>query len=98
MTNHEYADVTSSDLANDSVYCKYTVLDFSATSAIIDVTPPEVQVLVDRQDDIGTYRVDDSASELIILQGIYSTIRDVKVDNEQGSIIIEEGAVEVFQD
>ncbi|MDA3853637.1 MAG: HYR domain-containing protein, partial [Bacteroidales bacterium] len=84
-----FPDVTAVDLLNDSAYCLYTVVDSSANSPLVTVTPPEVQVLIDRDDSIGTYRVDESASELTILTGIYPEIFDVVIENDEGSILIE---------
>lgn len=93
-----YSDVTPVDISNDSSYCQYTVVDSSAHNAIISATPPEVQVLVDHSDSIGTYSVQGAAPVFTILRGVHRDIFNVAIDNEQGSIVLEEGSVEVFHD
>lgn len=95
VSSNTYLDVSASALANDSAYCKYTILDVSNTSPEVSVTPPYVQVLVDREETIGTYHVDDSGSELTVLKGVYPELFKIRVDNEEGEIVIEEGSTEV---
>lgn len=93
----DYPDVTSADIADDDDYCDYTIVDASDNSAIIGTTPPEVLSLIDREEGIGTYRVDNSASELSILNGVYYNILDVIVDANDATIVITEGAVEAHE-
>ncbi len=92
----QYPDVASSDMENDSAYCKYTIVSGSSSMATVTTTPPQVQVLVDRDENIGTYYVDDTNSELWIMQGIRPVIFGQRVEDEEGAIVIEEGAMEVF--
>ncbi len=92
----EYLDVTTVDLVNDSAYCQYVIVGESTHNAcVIGVIPPEVQVLVDRDNSIGTYYVDESA-ELTILKGVSPSLFSSRVEMSSGSIVIEGGAVEVF--
>ncbi len=94
-----YPDVSAVSLEDDSVYCKYTVLNESLIFPVVENIPPPVQVLVDRDSTIGTYYVDDdSSSELWILQGILPGMFDERVEDNEGYIIVEEGAMEVFPD
>lgn len=97
VDNNTYSDVTAVALVNDSVYCEYAIINNSMTRPVVDVIPPEVQVLVDRDSGIGTYYVNDTvASELTVLQRVVSSIFGQCVANEDASvIIIEEGALEV---
>jgi len=94
-----YPDVSALSLADDSAYCYYTIVDSAAYHPVVSVVPPEVQALVDREDAIETYEVDeDESSALSILKGIYPALFRVTLDNVEGRIIVEEGSMEVFQD
>ncbi len=97
----EYLDVSATALANDSVFCKYTVLNTSVNAPVVTQTPPEVQVLIDRDDALGTYSVSDSELvSLTILQRLahafFNTIVDA-ADDEQGTLVVEQGSIEVHQ-
>ncbi len=93
----DYPDVSSSDLANDSVYCLYTIVDSSAIRPVVTGTPPDVQIFVDKDDRIGTYRVDESDSKLTIIKGFYPRMFDAAdIDSKDGAIDIEEGSLEAF--
>lgn len=96
-TTGAYPDVTTTDLADDGDYCQYAVIDSSVIHAVVKaVTPPEVQVLVDRHDSISTYRVDDAnGARLTILREVVPAIFEELWTNSDSNIVIEEGSVEV---
>lgn len=93
-----YYDVSASALANDSMYCRYAIVSTSTTNPEVNITPPAVQVLVDHENATGTYHVDNTASQLRILNGIIPALFNDKVDSVDGEIVIDEGSVEVFSD
>ncbi len=83
---------------NDSASCLYTIVDSSAIRPVVTGTPPVVQILVDKEGRIGTYRVDESDSKLRIIKGFYPRMFDAAdIDSKDGAIDIEEGSLEVFQ-
>ncbi len=97
----EYDDVSAITLSDDSVYCKYAIInpiDVSALTPVVTDVPPQVQVLVDRDQNVGSYSVaDDGVSVLSILQKIIPGIFLDRILEDSSTILIEEGAVEVFE-
>lgn len=94
-TKANYPDVTLTDLANDSTYCLYTIINTATNKPLIDATPTELQILIDREENTGTYLVVDPA-DLTIMKGVYPELFEQRANSDSGSIIINEGAVEVF--
>lgn len=91
-----FPDVSISALPNDSIYCKYTIINSSSSRLVIKSTPPQVQVLVDRDATVGSYYVDNSGVALLtVLQRISPSIFGERIENETSeSVLIEEGAIE----
>lgn len=93
-----FSDVSAGAMINDSIYCKYAIINTSSHAATVTLTPPDVQILVDREDEIGTYAVSDNALvTLTVLQGIIPSLFIPRVDNEDADIIIENGSMEVHE-
>lgn len=100
---YKFEDVTSIAI-NDSVdYCEYTIINESTTGTTIaptvkDSTPPDVNVLVDRPHDLGSYEVDNTNNaSLTIRKSIISRLFSNKVNTANSSVIrVNDGSIEVY--